>query len=191
MCDFTFWLFPLNVVQKYGGLNTPFGSITPIGSATDIDMKKIGQARNTLMDIKLTQVATCLLTAVVGFAWVLAVPFVQTGRDCFVLFLSAFCSGGVSLLYFLPQFFLFDCCWRLRLRNTLNGFLLRFRSTCFGALFKLNLRLRLQREEGNVDFFPPLVSRNAQYYSIMIKSLLLMLWLMCVASLSCTRQTWT
>ncbi|XP_070209587.1 pre-mRNA-processing factor 6-like [Littorina saxatilis] len=43
--------------QKFGGLNTPFGSITPIGSATDIDMKKIGQARNTLMDIKLTQVS--------------------------------------------------------------------------------------------------------------------------------------
>ncbi|GFO28914.1 pre-mRNA-processing factor 6, partial [Plakobranchus ocellatus] len=44
--------------QKYGGINTPFGAITPIGSATpsgDIDMKKIGQARNTLMDIKLTQ----------------------------------------------------------------------------------------------------------------------------------------
>ena len=65
MCDFIFWLFSLNVVQKYGGLNTPFGSITPIGSATDIDMKKIGQARNTLMDIKLTQVATCLLTDLV------------------------------------------------------------------------------------------------------------------------------
>lgn len=46
--------------QKYGGLTTPFGSITPIGSSTpmgDIDMKKIGQARNTLMDIKLTQVS--------------------------------------------------------------------------------------------------------------------------------------
>ncbi|RUS88975.1 hypothetical protein EGW08_003222 [Elysia chlorotica] len=46
--------------QKYGGINTPFGAITPIGSATpsaDIDMKKIGQARNTLMDIKLTQVS--------------------------------------------------------------------------------------------------------------------------------------
>lgn len=47
------------LLQKFGGLTTPFGSITPIGSATpmgDIDMKKIGQARNTLMDIKLTQV---------------------------------------------------------------------------------------------------------------------------------------
>ncbi|BFZ21230.1 hypothetical protein BsWGS_24269 [Bradybaena similaris] len=46
--------------QKYGGLTTPFGAITPLGSATpsaDIDMKKIGQARNTLMDIKLTQVS--------------------------------------------------------------------------------------------------------------------------------------
>ncbi|XP_059158001.1 pre-mRNA-processing factor 6-like [Physella acuta] len=46
--------------QKYGGITTPFGAITPLGSATpsaDIDMKKIGQARNTLMDIKLTQVS--------------------------------------------------------------------------------------------------------------------------------------
>ena len=44
------------------GLTTPFGAITPLGSATpsaDIDMKKIGQARNTLMDIKLTQVCVC------------------------------------------------------------------------------------------------------------------------------------
>lgn len=46
-------------LQKYSGLNTPFGAITPLGTSTpsgDIDMKKIGQARNTLMDIKLTQV---------------------------------------------------------------------------------------------------------------------------------------
>ncbi|KAL5013263.1 hypothetical protein ScPMuIL_007533 [Solemya velum] len=45
--------------QKYAGLTSPFGTITP-GSLTptsDIDMKKIGQARNTLMDIKLTQVS--------------------------------------------------------------------------------------------------------------------------------------
>lgn len=45
--------------QKYGGINTPFGAITPLGTSTpgDIDMKKIGEARNTLMDIKLTQVS--------------------------------------------------------------------------------------------------------------------------------------
>ncbi|KAK3580260.1 hypothetical protein CHS0354_012789 [Potamilus streckersoni] len=50
--------------QKYGGMSTPFGTITPGystpgGAATpgDIDMKKIGEARNTLMDIKLTQVS--------------------------------------------------------------------------------------------------------------------------------------
>jgi len=49
-------------LQKYGGLATPYGTITPglstPGGVTpgDIDMKKIGQARNTLMDIKLTQV---------------------------------------------------------------------------------------------------------------------------------------
>lgn len=41
--------------QRFGGLTSPFpGSITPSG---DIDMKKIGQARNALMDIKLTQVS--------------------------------------------------------------------------------------------------------------------------------------
>jgi len=46
--------------QKYGGLSTPFpGDMTPgFGTpAGDIDMKKIGQARNTLMNIKLTQVS--------------------------------------------------------------------------------------------------------------------------------------
>ena len=52
----------LTILQKFGGLNTPYGPLTPglntPGGATagDIDMKKIGQARNTLMDIKLTQV---------------------------------------------------------------------------------------------------------------------------------------
>ncbi|XP_064652796.1 pre-mRNA-processing factor 6-like [Lineus longissimus] len=41
--------------QRYGGLVSPFpGTGTP---QADIDMKKIGQARNTLMDIKLTQVS--------------------------------------------------------------------------------------------------------------------------------------
>lgn len=39
--------------QMYGGLTTPAGVSTPAG---DIDMKKIGQARTSLMDIKLTQV---------------------------------------------------------------------------------------------------------------------------------------
>lgn len=49
--------------QKYGGITTPWGAVTPglntPGGSTpgDIDMKKIGQARNTLMDIKLTQVS--------------------------------------------------------------------------------------------------------------------------------------
>ncbi len=37
--------------QKYGGMST-FG-----GRETEIDMKKIGEARNTLMDMKLTQVS--------------------------------------------------------------------------------------------------------------------------------------
>jgi pre-mRNA-processing factor 6 len=40
--------------QQFGGLTTPFGTTTP---SADIDMKKIGQARNTLMDMKLTQVS--------------------------------------------------------------------------------------------------------------------------------------
>ncbi|XP_021354923.1 pre-mRNA-processing factor 6-like, partial [Mizuhopecten yessoensis] len=45
--------------QKFGGHASTFGAITPLGGTTtsDIDMKKIGQARNTLMDIKLTQVS--------------------------------------------------------------------------------------------------------------------------------------
>lgn len=54
----SFWIIAF-CLQKFGGLNTPFGAITPLGTSTpsaDIDMKKIGQARNTLMDIKLTQV---------------------------------------------------------------------------------------------------------------------------------------
>jgi pre-mRNA-processing factor 6 len=41
--------------QKFGGLTSTLGGLsTP---STDIDMKKIGQARNTLMDMKLTQVS--------------------------------------------------------------------------------------------------------------------------------------
>ncbi|VDL63845.1 unnamed protein product [Hymenolepis diminuta] len=40
--------------QLLGGLTTPFGAQTPTG---DIDMKKIGQARTSLMDIKLNQVS--------------------------------------------------------------------------------------------------------------------------------------
>jgi len=46
--------------QKYGGIMTPYpGDQTPgfATPASDIDMKKIGQARNTLMDLKLTQVS--------------------------------------------------------------------------------------------------------------------------------------
>lgn len=40
---------------KFGGITSTFGGMsTPSG---DIDMKKIGQARNTLMDMKLTQVS--------------------------------------------------------------------------------------------------------------------------------------
>ncbi|KAL7057496.1 hypothetical protein AAHC03_016816 [Spirometra sp. Aus1] len=42
------------VEQLHGGLTTPFGAQTPTG---DIDMKKIGQARTSLMDIKLNQVS--------------------------------------------------------------------------------------------------------------------------------------
>ena len=38
--------------QKYGGIASTIG-----GASTQIDMKKIGEARNTLMDMKLTQVS--------------------------------------------------------------------------------------------------------------------------------------
>lgn len=48
--DTTTMLDPIQ--QKYGGLSS-----TIAGTSTDIDMKKIGQARNTLMDMKLTQVS--------------------------------------------------------------------------------------------------------------------------------------
>ncbi|KAL3310820.1 Pre-mRNA-processing factor 6, partial [Cichlidogyrus casuarinus] len=40
--------------QRFGGLTTPYGTET---STADIDMKKIGQARTNLMDIKLNQVS--------------------------------------------------------------------------------------------------------------------------------------
>ena len=45
--------------QKYGFMTSFPGDTTPGFStpAGDIDMKKIGQARNTLMDLKLTQVS--------------------------------------------------------------------------------------------------------------------------------------
>lgn len=44
--------------QQFGGLTTPFGAQTPSG---DIDMKKIGEARTSLMDIKLNQVSDSVL----------------------------------------------------------------------------------------------------------------------------------
>ena len=46
--------------QAFGGLNTPFpGDMTPgfHTPGSNIDMQKIGEARNTLMNIKLTQVS--------------------------------------------------------------------------------------------------------------------------------------
>uniref|UniRef100_A0A8C6M8I7 Pre-mRNA-processing factor 6 n=1 Tax=Nothobranchius furzeri TaxID=105023 RepID=A0A8C6M8I7_NOTFU len=43
-------------LQGLGGLNTPYpGSMTP--GTGDLDMRKIGQARNTLMDMRLSQVS--------------------------------------------------------------------------------------------------------------------------------------
>jgi len=39
--------------QRYGGFETPAGMSTP---STEIEMVKIGQARNTLMNMRLTQV---------------------------------------------------------------------------------------------------------------------------------------
>jgi len=51
-------LFPFP--RQLGGLNTPYpGSVTP--GTGELDMRKIGQARNTLMDMRLSQV-TCLKT---------------------------------------------------------------------------------------------------------------------------------
>lgn len=48
-------------LRQLGGLNTPYpGSMTP-GLMTpgtgELDMRKIGQARNTLMDMRLSQVS--------------------------------------------------------------------------------------------------------------------------------------
>lgn len=64
-CKLAFCLLPL---QQFGGLNTPYpgglntpypGGMTP-GLMTpgtgELDMRKIGQARNTLMDMRLSQV---------------------------------------------------------------------------------------------------------------------------------------
>lgn len=42
--------------QRLGGITTPF---TSQAQQMDIDMKKIGEARTSLMDIKLTQVSFC------------------------------------------------------------------------------------------------------------------------------------
>ena len=60
--------------QQFGGLNTPYpgglntpypGGMTP-GLMTpgtgELDMRKIGQARNTLMDMRLSQVSFCCTT---------------------------------------------------------------------------------------------------------------------------------
>ncbi|KAH8026487.1 hypothetical protein HPB51_020979 [Rhipicephalus microplus] len=47
-----------------GGLTTPFPGTSTPGWATpsaDLDLRKIGQARNTLMDIKLNQCGCCLV----------------------------------------------------------------------------------------------------------------------------------
>lgn len=59
--------------QQFGGLNTPYpgglntpypGGMTP-GLMTpgtgELDMRKIGQARNTLMDMRLSQVRVCIV----------------------------------------------------------------------------------------------------------------------------------
>lgn len=60
--------------QQFGGLNTPYpgglntpypGGMTP-GLMTpgtgELDMRKIGQARNTLMDMRLSQVGVCVIS---------------------------------------------------------------------------------------------------------------------------------
>ncbi|XP_032815124.1 pre-mRNA-processing factor 6 [Petromyzon marinus] len=53
---------PRQLLLPGGGLNTPYpGSMTPSGLMTpgagELDMRKIGQARNTLMDMRLSQVS--------------------------------------------------------------------------------------------------------------------------------------
>ena len=59
--------------QQFGGLNTPYpgglntpypGGMTPglmIPGTGELDMRKIGQARNTLMDMRLSQVRACVM----------------------------------------------------------------------------------------------------------------------------------
>ena len=76
----------LVLFQQFGGLNTPFpgglntpypGGMTP-GLMTpgtgELDMRKIGQARNTLMDMRLSQVGVgvsgCGCGCGVGGVWV-------------------------------------------------------------------------------------------------------------------------
>lgn len=54
-------LIVVSSLWQLGGLNTPYpGSMTP-GLMTpgtgELDMRKIGQARNTLMDMRLSQVS--------------------------------------------------------------------------------------------------------------------------------------
>lgn len=53
-------------VHQLGGLNTPYpGSMTP--GTGELDMRKIGQARNTLMDMRLSQVSHSPSLAALSF----------------------------------------------------------------------------------------------------------------------------
>ena len=62
-------------MQTYGGLDTPFSGTTGFSTPSgDIDMKKIGQARNTLMDIKLTQVTFFCLNHFSSLSLSLSLP---------------------------------------------------------------------------------------------------------------------
>ena len=48
-------IITVSALHQLGGLNTPYpGSMTP--GTGELDMRKIGQARNTLMDMRLSQV---------------------------------------------------------------------------------------------------------------------------------------
>lgn len=51
--------YPGGLLTPFPGTNTPGGLMTPgwATPSTDLDLRKIGQARNTLMDIKLNQVS--------------------------------------------------------------------------------------------------------------------------------------
>jgi len=97
--------------QQFGGINTPFpgasGLNTPFpGTATpgwstpagELDMRKIGQARNTLMDMRLSQVRICVFRKLcaVRKSLNLFLRAKQTGEAVFPL--TKFCTEQIYVL---------------------------------------------------------------------------------------------